>query len=79
VATVITSAMLAGAEDAVFTVAAALARAVPLVITAAPATRPPGPTVPITGPLDHRLRDVLGRRLHLRRGPPLGCLAAIGL
>lgn len=79
VATVITSAMLAGAEDAVFTVAAALARAVPLVITAAPATRPPGPTIPVTGPLDHRLRDVLCRRLHLRRGPPLGRLAAVGL
>ena len=78
-ATVITSAMLAGAEDAVFTVAAALARAVPLVVTAPPATRPPGPTIPVTGPLDRRLRGVLGRRLHLRRGPPPGHLAAIGL
>ena len=75
-ATVITSAMLAGAEDAVFTVAGALARVVPLVITAAPATRPPGPTIPVTGPLDRRLRGVLGRRLHLRRGPPFSTLVA---
>ena len=77
-ATVITSAMLAGAEDAVFTVAAALARAVPLMVAPPPATPSP-PTTPVTGPLDRRLRGVLGRRLHLRRGPPPGLLAAIGL
>jgi len=77
-ATVITAVMLAGAEDAVFAVAAALGRAVPLVVTAPHATRPPGPPVPVTGPLDRRLRGVLGSRLHLRRGPPLGSLAAIG-
>ena len=69
-ATLLTAAVLAGAEDAVFTVAHALARALPLTISAPRAVELPSRLSAVTGPLDLRLRGVLGRRLHLRRGPP---------
>lgn len=69
-ATLLTAAVLAGAEDAVFTVAHALARALPLTCSAPRAVELPSRLSAVTGPLDGRLRGVLGRRLHLRRGPP---------
>jgi hypothetical protein len=75
-ATVLTAAVLSGAEDAVFTVAHALARALPLTSSAPRAAELPSGLGPITGPLDGRLRGVLGRRLHLRRGPPGRCTAS---
>lgn len=74
-ATLLTAAVLAGAEDAVFTVAHALARALPLTISAPRAVELPSRLSAVTGPLDLRLRGVLGRRLHLRRGPPGRCPA----
>lgn len=75
-ATVVTSVVLAGAEDAVFTVAHALARALPLASSAPRAAELPSRLSAITGPLDGRLRGVLLRRLHLRRGPPARCTAS---
>ncbi|HWN31175.1 MAG TPA: hypothetical protein VNP03_00450 [Pseudonocardia sp.] len=69
-ATLATSAVLAGAEDAVFTVAAALARALPLAVTVPPVPEQPGRATAVTGPLDSRLRGALGHRLYPRRGPP---------
>jgi len=75
-ATVVTSVVLAGAEDAVFTVAHALARALPLTSSAPRAAEQPSRLSAITGPLDGRLRGVLLRRLHLRRGPPGRCLVS---
>jgi hypothetical protein len=74
-ATLLTAAVLAGAEDAVFTVAHALARALPLTISAPRVVELPSRLSAVTGPLDLRLRGVLGRRLHLRRGPPGRCPA----
>jgi hypothetical protein len=78
-ATVITAAVLAGAEAAVFTVAHALARVLPLALSMPRTPEAPGrrPGV-VTGPLDARLRGVLGRRLHLRRGPPPRCPVTAG-
>jgi hypothetical protein len=75
-ATVLTSVVLAGAEDAVFTVAHALARVLPLISSAPRAAELPSRLSAITGPLDGRLRGVLLRRLHLRRGPPGRCTAS---
>lgn len=75
-ATVVTSVVLAGAEDAVFTVAHALARVLPLTSCAPKAAELPSRLSAITGPLDGRLRGVLLRRLHLRRGPPGRCTAS---
>ncbi|HWN32483.1 MAG TPA: hypothetical protein VNP03_07055 [Pseudonocardia sp.] len=69
-ATVLTSAVLAGAEDAVFTVAHALARVLPLASSAPRAVELPSRLSAVSGPLDGRLRGVLGWRLYLRRGPP---------
>jgi hypothetical protein len=77
-ATVITAAVLAGAEEAVFTVAHALARVLPPAMSVPRIPEPPGRPRVATGPLDARLRGVLGRRLHLRRGPPPRCPAAAG-
>jgi hypothetical protein len=75
-ATVLTSVVLAGAEDAVFTVAHALARVAPLTSSAPRAAELPSRLSAVTGPLDGRLRGVLGRRLYLRRGPPARCTAS---
>jgi hypothetical protein len=77
-ATVITAAVLAGAEAAVFTVAHALARVLPLALSMPRTPEPPGRPGVVTGPLDARLRGVLGRRLHLRRGPPPRCPVTAG-
>jgi hypothetical protein len=77
-ATVITAAVLAGAEAAVFTVAHALARVLPLALSMPRTPEPPGRPGVVTGPLDARLRGVLGRRLHLRRGPPRRCPVTAG-
>lgn len=77
-ATVITAAVLAGAEAAVFTVAHALARVLPLSLSMPRTPEPPGRPGVVTGPLDARLRGVLGRRLHLRRGPPPRCPVTAG-
>ncbi|WP_445186552.1 hypothetical protein ACTXG6_04815 [Pseudonocardia sp. Cha107L01] len=77
-ATVITAAVLAGAEAAVFTVAHALTRVLPLSLSMPRTPEPPGRPGVVTGPLDARLRGVLGRRLHLRRGPPLRCPVTAG-
>lgn len=77
-ATVITAAVLAGAEAAVFTVAHALARVLPLALSMPRTPEPPGRPGVVTGPMDARLRGVLGRRLHLRRGPPPRCPVTAG-
>lgn len=69
-ATVITAATLAGAESAVFTVAAVLARALPRPPAALPIPDPPGRPVPLALPLDVRLPGVAVARLYRRRGPP---------
>jgi hypothetical protein len=74
-ATVVTAAVLAGAEEAVFTVAHALARVLPLALSMPRSPEPTGRPGVVAGPLDARLRGVLGRRLNLRRGPPPRCPA----
>lgn len=69
-AVLVTAAVLAGAEEAVFTVAAALARALPSVPAPPRVAEPPRHIAAVSGPLDTRLRRVLARRVRLRRGPP---------
>lgn len=73
-ASVVTAAILAGAEAGVFTVAAAMARVLPR----PPARLPAIPSAsaaqalrtPVGEPTDARPRRQLGRRLCRRRGPP---------
>jgi hypothetical protein len=72
-ATLVTAAILSGAEEAALAMAVALVD----VVLAAPSVTRPCPAEPGTGlpvsvvPLTGRLRGVLARRLNLRRGPPI--------
>jgi hypothetical protein len=69
--TLVTAALLSGAEDAVFTALAPLARVLPRVIAPPrPPCRPTRPAPVPVEPRDARPREALGRRLHPRRGPP---------
>jgi hypothetical protein len=71
-ATLVTAAVLAGAEQAALACACALVDALipaPEIATSVPA-RPPVRMVATSVPGNLRLRDVLTRRLNLRRGPP---------
>jgi hypothetical protein len=56
----------------------ALARVLPLSLSMPRTPEPPGRPGVVTGPMDARLRGVLGRRLHLRRGPPPRCPVTAG-
>lgn len=82
VATVVTAAVLAGAESAVFVVASVLSWTLTKVLLR-PLSIPPGRPEPltnpaqVTGPRDARPRGALGRRLCPRRGPPISSAASI--
>lgn len=69
-ATVVTAAVLAGAESAVFTVAAVLARALPRAPAAPPKPDAPARSAPVTTPPGVRAPGVAVARLYGRRGPP---------
>jgi hypothetical protein len=69
-ATVVTAAVLAGAESAVFTVAAVLARALPRPLAALPAPAAPARLVAVATPPGVRASGVTVARLYQRRGPP---------
>jgi hypothetical protein len=67
----ITAGLLAGAENAVFTVLGLLAWVLARVLAPPrPSSRPAHPVPAPTEPRDARPREALGRRLHPRRGPP---------
>lgn len=69
-ATVVTAAVLAGAESAVFTVAAVLARALPRPSAALPTPDVPARLAPVATPPGVRASGVAVARLYRRRGPP---------
>lgn len=75
-ASVVTAAILAGAEAGVFAVAAALVRVLPRPPARLPATPSASAAqalrTPVDEPTDARPRRQLGRRLCRRRGPPGG-------
>jgi hypothetical protein len=77
-AVLVTAAMLAGAEDAVFAVAGAVARVLPAIPVLPRAPEPHQRVAMATAGPDSKLRRVLARRVCLRRGPPssLATLAA---
>jgi hypothetical protein len=75
-ASLVTAAVLAGAEQAALACACALVDALipaPEIVTGVP-TQPPVRMVATSVPGNLRLRDVLTRRLNLRRGPPMARL-----
>lgn len=76
-ATLVTAAVLCGAEQAALALACALVETLlPTRALAAPApVEPSRPTQVRSGPRDLRLRGVLTRRLNLRRGPPAAAVA----
>ncbi|WP_051343386.1 hypothetical protein [Pseudonocardia spinosispora] len=69
-ATVITAAILTGAESAVFVVASALVSGVALIPVGQPAAQPPRRAALPDAPVEDRPSGMLGRRFHRRRGPP---------
>ena len=81
VATVVTAAVLAGAESAVFVLASVLGWALTKVLlrpfSAPIGLNPVASAIAVTRPRDARPRGALGRRLCPRRGPPIGLAASI--
>lgn len=69
-ATVVTAAILTGAESAVFVVASALVSSVPLPPVGQPTVELPRGVALPDAPVEDRPSGMLGRRFHRRRGPP---------